>query len=218
MRVRVQAAGAHFRDRQAQPRDQALGLRQLRVGHGLEIGLLQPLALGMGERRVDLDIGWCLMLVARALARGERLLQPVAQLWLGLLGIALDAGGEQRQRTLEQARIAPEHMKGLVEQLELLAAPEEQAGERPVEVVALAQAGDLQRPQCIDHAVGADRHARGPQHAGEMHHVVGEVMAGRRRLEGAGVPRVAQTALASPDFTSASRRAASLPWTRAMSS
>src|SRR5579862_6028540 len=46
--------------------------------------------------------------------------------------------------------------------------------QRPVEILAAADAGRLQRRERIEHRAGADRNARRPQRAGEMQDVVGK--------------------------------------------
>ncbi len=63
-------------------------------------------------------------------------------------------------------------MERLVVDLELLAAVEEDARERPIEVVAPLDPRDLHRAHRIEHAVRPDRQTRGAQHAGEVHHVL----------------------------------------------
>jgi len=49
------SACLRFRNGQAQARDQFLRLRQLGAAHGLEVGVLQQLALGKSEAGVDFD-------------------------------------------------------------------------------------------------------------------------------------------------------------------
>ena len=71
VRIGAQAARSHFRNRQAQVRDQHPRLRQLLRRHGLEVGLVQALALGEGERDVVFVSGF--LLGCRARAERERL-------------------------------------------------------------------------------------------------------------------------------------------------
>jgi hypothetical protein len=82
---------------------------------------------------------------------------------------------EHRHDALEQLRVAPEDVEGLVVDLELLASVEEHAGECPVEIIAPLDPGDFERTHRVDHPVRPDRQARGAQHPREMHDVLGEV-------------------------------------------
>ena len=149
VRVRRQAPRAHFRDGQPELRDHPLGLGQLGGGHGLEVGALQQFALGYGEGGVQLHLP--LLRVRRFLSRpgareqrfghsiGRRGLRPPGRGRPGL-------GNISAMHALEHARVAPEDVEGLVEQLELLAAIEEQRRQRPVEIVAVLRCPSPRAP------------------------------------------------------------------------
>jgi hypothetical protein len=64
-------------------------------------------------------------------------------------------------------------MECLVEYLEVLTPPEKYRRERPVEVLAILDARDLQRSQCVEHAIRPDRDAGFPEYSGEVHDVFG---------------------------------------------
>ena len=160
----------HFGNRQAQARDQFFRLRQLGAGHGLEVRVLQQLALGKGKAGVDLDL---LLFLLRLLALGiQRLRQAVARLRrLRLTGAAVDLRQQQAHDALEHLRVAPEDVKRLIKQFLLLALGQEHRRQRPVEILAPLDTGGLERPQRVDHPVRADGQPGRAQHAGEMHDV-----------------------------------------------
>ena len=165
-----------LRDREAQARDQPLRLRELLLGHGLEVGALQHFALGHRERRVELDLlRRVLGLGARFLLRQERLGEPAREIGLLVGRPPDDLRQEEPHHALEHLRVAPEDVERLVEELELLAPVEEDGGERPVEVVAPLDARDLERFQRVDDLVGPDREAGTAQDAREVHDVLGEL-------------------------------------------
>jgi len=108
-------------------------------------------------------------------AGGGRLGEPVACLFCVAVGATVGLGHHQGHGAFEHFRVAPENVEGLVENFELLAFSEEQAGECPVEIVASGDARGFEGAQGVDHAVRPDRDARRAQHAREVHDVVAEV-------------------------------------------
>jgi hypothetical protein len=105
-----------------------------------------------------------------------------ARLFAGLPPV--DLRQEHRHHALEQLRVAPEDVEGLVEDLELLAPAEEDARQGPVEVVAPLDPRDLERAHRVEHPVRADRQSRRAQHAREVHHVFGEAALCHRNADG----------------------------------
>ena len=102
--------------------------------------MLQQLAVGEGQGRLDLDFGRLVLVFRRfAPARLQRLLQAPAELLaLVRLGRHADLRQQHLHHLFQQARIAPEDVEGLVEDLALVAAVHEHRVQRPVEIVALA--------------------------------------------------------------------------------
>ncbi len=165
---------------QPQPPQRALRGEPLCRAHGLEVGLLQQLALAPRERRVELHLLG--RLVRRALRRVQlqRARQPLAfarrvQAGRGLL--RRHGGQAHRKRAAEQVGVAPEEMERLVEQLALPGAVDEAGGEHGMEIAPALEPGHLQRLQRELDAVGAHRHACRAQHAREVHDVGGEATA-----------------------------------------
>ena len=156
------AAGAALRHRQAQPRDGAQRLVDLGLGHLLEIALLQHLAVGHGEGRLDLDFGRLVLVLRRLALPGlQRVLQAAAEL-LALSGLGRHADLRQQHlhHLFEQPRIAPIDVERLVEDLALVAPVHEHRVQRPVEVVALAEARRLDRLDGAQHLARPDRAGR----------------------------------------------------------
>jgi hypothetical protein len=106
--------------------DRLLGLLDLGQGHLLEVHALQQLAAGEGEGGIDLDL--VLLRFARlAFVAGLLATQGVgdarAELLVRLVEfITAERGQHQRHHALQELRVAPEDVEGLVEDLALLAA------------------------------------------------------------------------------------------------
>ena len=82
--------------------------------------------------------------------------------------------------------------------------------QRPVEILAVADAGDADRFQRIEHRAGPDRNAGGAQRAREVEDVFGEAALG--------FGHDCHSAARSSDFTSSSSAFTLVPSSRAMSS
>ena len=104
--------------------------------------MLQHLAVGHGEGRLDLDFGRLVVLCLGrfALPRLQGVLQAAADLLALVLGRHADLRQQHLHHLLEQPRIAPIDVERLVEDLALVAPVHEHRMECPVEVVALVQA------------------------------------------------------------------------------
>ena len=168
------AARGQRRQCQLQPREQAQRLAELVVAHGLEVGLLQPLLRAGGERGLELDLSRRRRL-GRCVARGRKQRVSQAPVFLdGRRRVRVHARQQQRAHAAGEVGVAPVQREGLVEQRLLLVAAHEAGREHGVEVGLALQAGHRQRPQRQLHAVGAHGQARGAQHAGKVHHVLGQ--------------------------------------------
>ena len=172
------AAAAHRIDRQRQLLGQLLGQRVFGRGHGLEVGPLQPFALGKGELRVELQfvprgaLGRMRQL-GRA-RRRQRIGQPMGARRARHVAAPGDLRQPQRQHLLEQFRVAPEGGEGDVEQRLLLVALEQHRAQGRMHVAAPLQPHPLHRRQRGQHAIRADRHTGVAQHAREVNDVVGD--------------------------------------------
>ena len=80
-------------------------------------------------------------------------------------------GGDQ---LVDIAALAEEHAEGLVEQNRVLVPLHEHRVQRPVEIVAVADARDAHRFERVEHRARPDRHAGGAQRAREVEDVFGE--------------------------------------------
>ena len=114
-------------------------------------------------------------------------------------------GGDQ---LLDIAALAEENAEGLVEQNRVLVPLHEHRVQRPVEILAVADARDAERLQRVEHRAGPDRNAGRAQRAREVEDVFGEAAIGHGSY----------SAARSSDFTSSSSAFTLLPSSRAMSS
>src|SRR6185369_16322943 len=109
---------------------------------------------------------------------------------------------QHRAHAFLERRVAPEARECLVEHRLLLMARDEERGKGRVPVGALAQSRGGEHAHRVDHLVGADGDAGGPEDTGEMEDVGGELAAHA----------------ATRDFASSSSAPRSSPCSRAMSS
>ena len=179
-RAATSAPRPHAIVAELEPVDLPLGLGDLVRRHLREVARLQHLAAGDGEPRLDLDF------LALRLARGR------CRSSAHRLGDARRRGGalarfrradrleEARQHLLEELAAPPEQPERLVEDRLLVVPLHEDGVERPVEILARVDAGDLDRADRVDHRRRTDRQPGAPEHAGEMDDVVGEPPAFRR--------------------------------------
>src|SRR6266853_1001949 len=209
--VGLEAPGANLRYRKAQVREHFLRLRDLLARHRLEVGVLQHFAGRKAEGRIELRflrrLGGGLLGFFRF--RVERVGDAIGRRRLLVAALApVHLRQEHRHDALEELRVAPEDVEGLVVDLELLAPSEKDAREGPVEVLAPFDACDFQRAHRVEHAVRPDREARGAQHAGEVHDVLREAAV---RCHFSTSPRssvsITTLTLLAPTFTAALR-----PW------
>jgi hypothetical protein len=93
---------------------------------------------------------WCLVLVEHRFGQAAE-----ARLLAVLVRLAGDLRVHQLHQLLQHLRLLPEHMKGLVEHLPLVAALHEHRMQRPVEVLARCKQATRHRGiQRIEHAPG----------------------------------------------------------------
>ena len=154
----------------------------------LEIHGAQLLAVGNGHYRVD--FGFDLFGFARLLLRDrvERLCQAPRHLGTPiLLGLDADFRQHQPHHLLQQIGVAPEDVKGLVENQPLVRPIDENRMQCPIEVAAV---GDPDCPDClgrVDDFAGTDGQSRRPQGAGKVHQIGDQRSAGLRH--GVTLPR-----------------------------
>ena len=193
VRVRPVTAGRGGRNRELEPRDRRLRLRELRGRHLLEVAGAQDLPVRPGEGGIELDL--LLRLPGARLAFGpgeERFAQPsaegprIASRW------GVDGGEEEARDAFEEPRVSPEDVERLVEQRPLIGPSHEDRVQGPVEVVAPGEAHRLHRPKRLEHRAASHRKARAPQRASEVHEVGGEPTgraSGPVPVSGGGRPR-----------------------------
>ena len=85
------------------------------------------------------------------------------------------------QRLLQQIRVPPEDVEGLLEERPLLDAADETRLQHIVQLEARGHAGDLQRLQREQRPIGAHREAGAAQQAREVQYVFRQPAAGGRR-------------------------------------
>ncbi len=128
------------------------------------------LAVGEGHRRVEFELG--LLALARRLVRVQRLGEAAQHLGALLLRhLDIHLRQHEREHLFQQLGIAPEDVKGLVEQHPLVRPVDEDGMQCPVEVAPVGDADRLDRGDGVEHLARPDRQPRRPQGAGEMHQI-----------------------------------------------
>ncbi len=122
-----------------------------------------------------------------------------------------------RQQLIDIAAAAEKDAERLIEQDRVLVAFDEHRMQRPVKIIAGADAGRLHRFERIEHRAGPDRNAGGAQRAGEVDDILGEAALLFSHLR-FGHERRIHSAARSSDFTSSSSSLTLQPSRRAMSS
>ena len=156
-----------------------LGVRHLR-----EILALQHLARRDGELRVDLDLGLLVVAARRSAPSASRArVSPRPR-----ASPSRPASAARPARACAiifsiSPRCAPEQLERRVEERAMLALLHEDGMERPVEIVARADAGRLHRADRIDHRGRADGQPGFAQRAGEIDDVVGDPAAAFARCD-----------------------------------
>jgi hypothetical protein len=168
----------------------------------------KDLAVRPGQGRVDLRL-FDLRRLGRAAAR-HGLGEPSRDLGPVLLLAHVHAGEDQRHHPLEKLRVAPEQVKGLIEDRPLVAPADQHGIQGPVEVVSPRKADGAQRLDGVDQLARSDGQPGGAQGASEMKKILDQPSVGARHPQA--------RAAASSAFTCSRMRAASLPRILAMSS
>ena len=119
---------------------------------------------------------------------------------------------DEPHHALQDVGVAPEHVKGLVEQVALIAPVDEDGVQGPIEIATALDTDRGDGAHGVDHPSWPDGQPRRPQHPGEVGDVFHQAAAGGL-VHGVQTPAWASSALTSP-----MRRLASLPWILAMSS
>ena len=88
-----------------------------------------------------------------------------------LFGLDANLGQHQRHHLFEQIGVAPEDMKGLVEDQPLVRPIDEDRVQCPIEVAAIGDADRPDRIDRIDDLAGTDRQPGRAQGAREMHQI-----------------------------------------------
>ena len=171
VRMRREPAGAHLGERQHEPFHRLLGGGDLGRGHLREVFLLQHLAFGHGHARVELDLLLFLELVFHA---GEQRVMHAGGAGLRRARRIRRLRQHHRHELIDIAAAAEKDAERLIEDDRVLVALHEHRMQRPVEILARAEAGGLHRLERIEHRAGADRNAGGAQRAGEVDDIFGE--------------------------------------------
>ena len=161
--------------RQAKLGNRLLGIGDLGRGHLGEVLLAQHFPAGDREPRIDLDLGQ----VARRLVAFVAFEHRLADAGFGsarLLFLARVRGNRRkhRQHLLDQLTRLPEQPERLVEGRVVFAPVDQHGMQRPVEIVARADARREYRLDGILDRRRPDAHARLAQRAGEIDDVVGK--------------------------------------------
>src|SRR5262245_52115901 len=167
-----EAARLDLVERKHEALDGVLGGRDLRRCHLREVLLLQHLAVGHGETRIELELRRLALGLAHP--RQQRLLDTLrAGRWLLVLARRRlrQHGGKQ---LVDGAAAAEEDAERLLEDERVLVALHEYRVQRPVEIVARADARRRHRGKRVHHRAGTDRNAGRPQRAGEVDDVLGQ--------------------------------------------
>ena len=157
--------------RHDQPLHRLFGGGDLGARHLREILPLQHFAVGHRHARVELDLALFLELVVEA---GEQRLMHARRAGLRRLRRRRRLRQHHRQQLIDIAAAAEEDAKRLIEQHRVLVPLHEHRVQRPVKIVARADAGRLHRFERIEHRAGPDRNAGRAQRAGEVDDVLGE--------------------------------------------
>ena len=224
MRVGQEPACRHGHDGELHLRHQPFCPGQFLAGHLLEVDAAQQFAVGVGHRCLELDLFLLRGGLATAIATlcQQGLGQPTAQLLalFGFFGARRKARQQHGHHAFEKLRIAPEDMERLVEDRPLILAVDEDGMERPIKIIAFADAHGLHCAQGFNDAARPDGQPRRAQRAREKHQIFDQPAATRRfRWRVGGACRHGRRSVeAISDFTWSSRMAASLPRILAMSS
>ena len=165
-RVRTSASG------RTQPLHRLLRGGDLGAGHLREILVLQHLAVGHRHAGIELDLALFFQLVVEA---GDT--APHGRAWRPPAAAAAPRRRlrqHHRHQLIDIAAAAKKDAERLVEQHRMLVPLDEHRMQRPVEILAGADAGGLHRFQRIEHRARPDRNAGRAQRAGEIHDVFGE--------------------------------------------
>ena len=104
----------------------------------------------------------------------QRFLHALRAGFGGFGGAARRLRQHHRHQLVEIAALAEEDAERLIEQHRMLVPLHEHRVQRPVEILARADAGGLHRLERIEHRAGPDRNAGGAQRAREIDDVLGE--------------------------------------------
>ena len=211
------AAGGDLVHGQRQGTQRYLSLCQFGPAHQLKILIPQHLLLRIGKPRIDLY--FVLGLVFGGLRRvlGKGLGHPCGTgRWRLVRPVDLQLRQQHRGHPFQKFRVAPKNVKRLIEDFDLLVAGDKHGVERPIKIVAPAQAHLGDSGDGIEHRAGARRHPGGAQHPAKIHDVLANASAilGVSAFLGASawLGSLHQRFAAAISLrTSASSRAASLP-------
>ncbi len=171
-RCRLEPPLADLVQRDREVAQRLLGVRDLVRRHLGEVLGLQQLLAGDGEFGIDLHLrpGFLFhAILGRLKSLGDA----------GLAGLGLfrraarrGDGRQDRQHLFDKPAALPVDAERLVEQHPVLTLAHEHRMQRPVEVLAVGNACDLDGAHRIDHGCRPRRHAGLPQRAGEMDDIV----------------------------------------------
>ncbi len=220
MRVRLEAPGRNHVEGQPQLRDRLLSLRDLGGAHLREVLAAQHLVARHGKARIDLDLGHFARRPVFLLPLEQRLADAVfGGTRLHPLAPVGSDRRKHRQHLLDQFARLPVKAKRLVEDGVVLMARNQHGMQRPVEIVAVADAGRQHRLDGVLDGSRADPHAGLAQRSREIDDVVGHAAFGRHLVSFADRIRHGVYSAAASSALTSSRMRRPSPWPmRAMSS
>ena len=167
--MRSEPAGAHLRKGQHQPFHRLFGGGDFRIGHLREVFFLQHLAVGHGHARVEFDFALALEFFLDA---GEQRLLHARRSGRRRLRLARRRRRQHHcHKLVDITAAAKEDPERLIEQHRMLVPFHEHRVQRPVKVLARADARGLHRFECVDHRTRPDRNPGRAQGAREIKNI-----------------------------------------------
>src|SRR5208282_4234351 len=170
-RMRREPPRAHLRKRQHESLHRCLGGGDLGICHLREVLALQHFAVGDGHARIELDLALFFELVVEA---GEQCFMHARRAGFGRSWRIRRLRQQHRHQLIDIAAATEENAEGLIENERMLVPLHEHCVQRPVKILARADARGFHRFERIEHRTGPDRKSSRAQRAGEVDNVFGE--------------------------------------------